>query len=208
MTRRRARGFTLIEVLVVLLITAMVSTLLLQGFRQVLDLRVRYLTLSREQSTEFLKQHWFLSLCKGIVPDFSNGDYMFEGDREEFSGLTLSPLGSYVGRAVPFSLRLERDDEELVLYYEEGEEQSGGSEQEEPLALARFRERSVQFAYVSEDLRTHRYWPPMGRASNSVPQNILLLFKDKDVDTFWAARVDSRKENWDERLPQHLGIGF
>ena len=200
-TSRRRDGFTLLEVLVVLVITSLVSVLIIQGFQQVLDLRFRYLRALDEQSATFMEHQWFSELCRSIVPDFSAGEHFFKGDEDEMSGLTLAPLNGYMGVPVFFTLSLERKDRVYNLMYED-------ELLEEPLVLASFDNDNVRFQYVTEEQRVVRHWPPMGQASNSLPENIMLNMRDRGEQFFWAARVDSRKIDWDDRLPVLMGATF
>ena len=92
--RRNGRGcqpgFTLVEMLVVLLIVGMVSGLLFDGAAQLMSMQAR---LERQLTTvrgEALRADWSRQVVQGIQPDYADGKQVFKGTPRGFSGLSTN----------------------------------------------------------------------------------------------------------------------
>lgn len=111
--RRHAaeRGFSLVEVLVVLLIVGLVSTILIQGMAQVFAARERLAPYIDRGEDAARLSLWFRQVAGGAVPDFKGGAHVFRGDGQGLSGLTLAPLGGRVGAPTVFSLTIETGED-------------------------------------------------------------------------------------------------
>ena len=73
--RHAERGFTLMEMLVVMLITAMITGLLMQGLQQVFQLQRRFgAELYNTQQGAMLKQ-WFRRTINGVLADYVRQQY-------------------------------------------------------------------------------------------------------------------------------------
>ncbi len=115
---RPPAGFTLLEVLVVLVITSMLSLLLMDGVGQVLQIEQRMGERTRVFRTTQLQQHWVRQLIAGAR---ASRDHPFELSPTSLRGLTLSPLASGGGVPTPFELSLINLGEVTELRYREGE---------------------------------------------------------------------------------------
>ncbi len=117
------RGFTLLEVLVVLVITSLISVVLIQGFALILGARnsVQNKIVGLEQV--ILKKSIFLEPLRGVLPDYPNRPNIFHGETQAVRGLTIRPLQSRLGTPVGFSMSLAYDsrrDETELIYQEQG----------------------------------------------------------------------------------------
>jgi general secretion pathway protein J len=124
--QRRARqgGFTLVEVLVVLVITSLVSVVLMQGLGLILNLQDNLGAQLTDIQRAVIQRNTVLQPLQGVTPDFSEGEHEFKGDQTSVSGLTTLPLLRSAGRPTPFTLRLvydERSQTNRLVYREEND---------------------------------------------------------------------------------------
>ena len=105
----RQRGFTLIEMLVVLVLIALVVGLVFEGLGRVADLRHRLARHLDGALDNAIVGSWFRSSISALLPDRDGAPDAFRGGPSEMSGLTLQPLDQPTGAAVPFAWRLAAD---------------------------------------------------------------------------------------------------
>src|SRR5689334_15080098 len=103
----RARGFTLLEVLVVLMITSMVSVILFQGLGSILAIRNSAGATVLDLRNLVLQRNIISDPIRGIIPDHARGEHIFAGDAHEMHGLTIRALGEAAGAPRPFDLSFE-----------------------------------------------------------------------------------------------------
>lgn len=118
-----ARGFTLLEVITVLIIASLLSVVLMQGLSLVLNLRTNLGDFLSGLDQRILMRSRVIEPLRGIIPDFDDGPNVLKGTPQQISGLTLNPLFARPGRATPFSLVIapsERGDD-VTIRYREGE---------------------------------------------------------------------------------------
>ena len=65
---RGRRGFTLLEVLVVLVLVSLTMTVLMQGVLYTLQLRTQFLTQQQRLREDFLPESWFRSSSAALAP--------------------------------------------------------------------------------------------------------------------------------------------
>lgn len=169
MKRSRA-GFTLIEMLVVLIMVALVSGVLFQALE-------RSYSLQRRFGTELFKvQHgqmatdWYRQTIQGLYPDQNGADSVFRGEPSRFSGLTTTPLGDDYGAPTRFQWTLathpERNSTELVY-------QDTGSE----TAVLHWSGTEAKFVYLDEQQVAHDQWPPALGQFTQLPRQIQMQAK-------------------------------
>ena len=147
-------GFTLLEVLVVLVITSLISVVLVQGFSLILSARnsVQNKIVGLEQV--ILKQNVFLEPLKGILPDYSDRPNVFGGEPQAVRGLTIRPLQSRIGTPVGFYMSMDYDaqrDETELVYEENGLP---------PQSLGRWAGSEGKFLYRDRIGKWLDTWPP------------------------------------------------
>ena len=94
---RSARGLTLIEMLVVLVLVSLLGTLLIQGTGFFLGKYATVQRVHREASLDELRQHWFVSTLQAMVPSKLE-TRRFAGDASSFEGVTLQALRAQSGQ--------------------------------------------------------------------------------------------------------------
>lgn len=166
-------GFTLIEMLVVLIITAMVSGIIFQALESAYRLQDRFATeLFKSEHGEMAKD-WYRQSVQGLLTDYPDGKNIFRGKSSEFSGLSSNPLSASYGVPTAITWRIKhdktKDTDELV--YIEGARKT---------TLIHLNGSHAHFVYFDEKLSPNDSWPPPLGLPNQIPKQIQL--QDKDTD--------------------------
>ena len=165
-----SRGFTLIEILVVLVITGFIVTLLLQSLHQVLFLQTRFGHEIFYTQRGAMYTDWFRQSINGLMPDYKNGKHKFSGELRRMSGLTLATLAQEAGALAPFIWRLEFDlssGQSGLFYGEAGEKDSA-------VPLLVWPGKDGRFIYTDAKNEAHDSWPPFLGAWPQFPSSIML----------------------------------
>ena len=114
-------GFTLLEMLVVLVLVGLLSTLLLQGFFYILHLRTGLLVQLSDLQYGSLQEYWFRSTTAATVADYGDGKSIFRGNEHEFSGLTIAPSEASIGVLASYAWQLQYNGGMTTLRYRKGD---------------------------------------------------------------------------------------
>jgi hypothetical protein len=156
MKRKYTAGFTLLEALVVLIITSLVSVVLIQGFGLVLSARTSAQNKLVAVDEAVLEQNLFLEPLRGILPDFPEKPNVFGGDAQRLHGITTRPLQGRTGTPVRFSLSMDYNtgsNMTSLIYAEEGMP---------PLRLGSWEGGKGAFSYRDRSGPWTDVWPPPG----------------------------------------------
>ena len=147
-------GFTILEILVVLIIASLTSVILMQGLTLILNLRNNFSDVIVDLDQELVKRNLLRQPLEGLVPDFNDGDSIFSGTAQTIKGLTIQPLLRRPGRPIPFGLRLQYDqgETENTLYYQE--------DRDAPLVLAKWPGAEAHFRFIGDATGWSETWPP------------------------------------------------
>lgn len=156
-----ARGFTLFEMIVVMVISSLMAAVLMQGFSMVLGTRLSVNNTIADLQRVVISQNVPVDPLRGILPDYKDNPYQFRGQPRTMSGQTLRPLLSPVGAPTPFTMALEFDGgtNQTVLTYEE----PGRTKTEIgrwPGSESSFKYRDISGAWQSS-------WPPQASTSQT-----------------------------------------
>lgn len=167
------RGFTLLEMLVVLILTGMITAILMQGLHQVFWLQTHFDRELYDTQQGEMYTDWFRQSVNGLMPDYNDGKHKFKGTERELSGMTLSPLNTATEALVPFvwRLRFEPKAGQTQLVY--------GSEENAPVVLS-WRGNSGRFAYFDANSKSHDLWPPALGKWPQLPNAIYLEYLNAD----------------------------
>lgn len=162
-----SRGFTLLEALVVLVITGLVSVVLVQGFGLLLGARTTVQEKLVAVDQTVIEQSLFMEPLRGIVPDYSERKNLFIGEEKRLRGLTSRSLQARAGAPVPFTLTISHDPQRhlTTLTYQE--------DNAPPLALGTWEGDTGSFAYRDITGPWHAAWPPQD--SLKAPQTPWLI---------------------------------
>jgi prepilin-type N-terminal cleavage/methylation domain-containing protein len=193
----RSRGFTVLEVMVVLIIVGMVAVSLFQALERLNDVRGRLSPFLSASDREGLVNSYFRNAVNQIVADKKLAKNVFAGNPVGFSGLTLTPLAGDPGGPGPFRWDLVYDagQDRTTLRYT-------GFDQK-PLDLRGWRGNKVTFAYLSPDLTWLDSWPPPLGKSKQLPLAIRLYAADDGIVI--AAAIRGEKEPPPDPLSLFLG---
>lgn len=172
-SERKARGFTLVEMLVVLVLTGAIVAILTQALGQVFRLQSHFgAELFNTQQGEMYTE-WFRQSVNGLLPDHPDGPEKFKGAEKEFQGLTLAPLdtSSEALQAFAWSLAFDPKSGETQLQYSSGEK---------AVVVLSWPGNSGRFVYVDEKDETHDAWPPFSGRWPQLPKAINLEYRDTD----------------------------
>jgi general secretion pathway protein J len=180
--RPRLRGFTILEMLVVLLIVGFITTILFQALEQIYKLQSRFgLQLAQSQQGAMYTD-WFRQVVQGMQTDFVNGKEQFQGSEAEFTGTTTSPLSTEYGipKTVTLSLEYNRQDEMTDLLY---------TVDQQKMKLSSWSGRkATRFIYVDANGEQHDTWPPPFGIWPQLPSMIMLQYQ-KDAEPQFIAAV-------------------
>ena len=180
--RKFGAGFTLLETLVALVITALTTVLLMQGLSQALMLRERVLEHTQFQREDSLRRSWFNDTVNALVADLPRNErHRFAGDSDGFRGLTLAALQEFPGVPVPVEWSIEREADILHLYYQQSDQNRQ--------RIWSWRADEASFSYFDPDLGWSSGWPPAGTAVPPLPQAIALTTEWRDRSVTWVAAV-------------------
>src|SRR3546814_6549996 len=88
----RARGFTLLETVVTLVIVSLLVTMLMQALSHALNLRTRLLRVQQESRTELLQEAWFRETVGAAQDDLEDALGSMEGDPASLAMASMMPL--------------------------------------------------------------------------------------------------------------------
>lgn len=182
-SEHRARGFTLLEMLVVLLVTGMALALASQALGQYQRAHQRISAFTQTGLEARMSEAWFRESVRGLlaveapaVPDTparrsaAGPSPVFEGRDDGFSGVTLMPVLAGQGVPTTQNWRIERDARRLVLVLEEGD-----ARLELRLPASR-----LQLHYLDVRGESHDRWPPAQGLWPQLPAVVLLEVTDSD----------------------------
>ncbi len=167
-SRVDASGFTLIEMLVVLVIVALVSGIMLTAYEHILDIRVRLAAFLDGTDAPTLVADWFRSSIDGLLPDQKDGDDVFAGTAQKFVGLSVAPIDGTQGvpTRIEWDLVFDPRSGRTSLRYRSGTEES--------LTIASWPGNRGGFRYCGDDLTCGDSWPPSDRTESQLPALIVL----------------------------------
>jgi len=152
--QRTARGFTLLEVLVVLVITGLVSAMLIQGLGVMLTVRNSLAANILDLRSVILNRNIILQPLAGIIPDYVDKPHVFRGSRDTMQGLTIRSIDQQDGVPLPFRLFFQRDPRNglsALIFQTEGLEAH---------VLGIWEGTSGSFAYRDVSGAWQENWPP------------------------------------------------
>lgn len=194
---QQQRGFTLLEMMVVLLLVGMVSAMLMQGFVYVAGIFGNVERRQQHWQQQLLQRSWLQESVRSLTTGVDGAlaqPYYFNGDGQGFTALALHGL-SYaggVGRPLRVQWKLERDAEQTLslLYREIGLHQSTPNTEENPwYVVAQWPHGHGEFRYYSQNdwQMSFSGRPLPQRGNSSLPEMILLT-------------IDAGPRSWEVRV--------
>lgn len=179
------RGFTLVEVLVVLVLTSLLVTILMQSLTYVFSLRERVLAHVTDKAQIGLSERWYRQAVRSAIADLPELERRFEGDRAGFSVVTLAPLHLDYGIPTPVRWRINESSGRYLLRYEADSIS---------FELLEWRETPGEFAYLDHAGEWQDQWPPrFGDESRQLPAAVLFQGRYRGEPVSWLASIPTRK---------------
>ncbi len=162
---KKQQGLTLLELLVVLVLVGLLSTMLMQGFSYMFGIYNRVNNFQQEARQTTLTRAWLKQTLVATVPQLDIGR-AFTGDNSELSAITLQPLSAQAGVPMPFSWSLEIENGWVILNYREGNSVNW--------QIDKWRGDQASFHYLDQKGEWKASWPEGGTAPLLIPQAIEL----------------------------------
>ena len=177
-TNAAARGLTLVEMLVVLVLVSLLGTLVLQGTGFFLDQFATVERIHRDASRTDLRNHWFASTVGAILPS-RQAERRFVGESTYFEGVTLQPLAAASGQPSRIRWSIEGD---RVLFAESGRQ---------PWTILGGFDTELSFQYAGLSRQWHDWWSPE-ETREYIPRMVRLVSSDGRI--LWLARFELHPE--------------
>ena len=165
-------GFTVLEMLVVLVVVGLIAVSLFEGVGRLSDMSWRLGPFLQKSERDQLTKFWFRQSINGAWPDRKDGAHVFAGGATQVSGLTLAPLNEYPGRPTEFSWQLVYDslrDQTALVYTGFGAR---------ALEVRQWHGSKIKFSYLAPDLAWRDAWPPGIEQAAQLPLAVRLFAAD------------------------------
>ena len=195
--RRGARGFTLLETVVTLVVVSMLIALLMQALSQSLSLRTRLLRLQGEARTDTLQEAWFRESVSGAQSDLDEALGAMEGGAEHLSYVTSTPL---VGHGLArVTWRIERDGNDASLRY---------SDAQSDLVVVRGPLSDAAFSYLDSNGVWQREWKTAAGDANRLPEMVRFEARTQRGQLYWLVPLLSESLPMESLRLDGIGNGI
>lgn len=159
MNRSGARGFTLLETIVTLVVVSLIVVVLMQALQQALGLRTRLLRHERDTRMSALQEEWFRDSVSAAVADLPDALGRMEGTPASVELVSAAPLsGSGLDR---IRWTLQPVEGGYALEY--------GDREVRALPVVRGPLQDAAFSYMDADGQWHDEWSPGDAATRGDP---------------------------------------
>ncbi|OUD14312.1 prepilin-type N-terminal cleavage/methylation domain-containing protein [Thioflexithrix psekupsensis] len=181
-------GFTLLEVLVVLVIMTLLMTFLLQTLHHVATARVHILRQLNTFQQGAIQEFWFRHSTAGLIADYPDieDNQAFKGEHRRFSGLTTAALHADAGVPTAFAWAIVEEKGQHILQYQTKSEtwsvlQWSGEG------------HTMGFQYADREGKWHDTWPPQqfGIEPPQLPEAILLTAQRGRHPVTWFIKMNA-----------------
>ena len=168
-------GFTLMETLVMLIVSALAVTLMFQALASFSRSRERVAALEGVRDNDQVVLAWVRESIRGLVSFDPTGLTLgphdagqgLQGDASGFTATTLAPLLHRTGEPVVMQWRVAAGPAGSQLEYQEPGQK--------PLTLTLHDVHSMHFAYLDKDGKEHAHWPPRLGLQEALPDAVELV---------------------------------
>lgn len=168
-------GFTLMETLVMLIVSALAVTLMFQALASFSRSHERVAALEGVRDSDTVVLDWLRDSIRGLVSFDPTGLTLgpkdagqgLQGDASGFSATTLAPLLHPTGGPVVVQWRVAAGSTGSQLVYQEPGQK--------PLTLTLHDVHSMHFGYLDKEGKTHAHWPPRLGLQEALPDTVELI---------------------------------
>ena len=190
MKTRAANGFTLIEVLVVIAITGMITVLLSQMLTVFLRGYDQVGRIQQEHAVDSMRLGWLRDSVSAMVASLDE-EFGFEGERASFTGFTMSPLLVDDHRLTRVTWQIRNDATGHSLWY--------GEDGRQAVKLGTWPDDQLSFAYRGLNSGWQTDWPPQDLPAGVLPHRIKLSISGAEPRDVYAAVTVRRTGRYDYR---------
>lgn len=192
---KSSKGFTLLEMMVVLVLVSLITVLLMQGFGFVVGLQERI----RQQLVQIqdieLREQWFRVVTRSYHRGRPSDQSAFTGSPTQISGLTLQALHNDVGLPTKVQWAIENQGAVSILTYAE--------ENKAPITIMRWTTEMPEFRFMDSTGELNETWPPEAadsslpfglfqtQNSEALPKGIVLFDASEQTHLFWYVSISS-----------------
>lgn len=175
------------EVLVVLVLLGLISSLLMDSLSHILRLRIHILAQQQTSATGALQAAWFNQLIGGLTPsETADNKFSFIGESRTLQGLTMQPLHSHNGIPSAVKLSLVDSNGKTALYYE--------ADPGIRWLLATWPASNAAFDYLDSEGVWRAKWPQNASTEQQLPVAVRLQSSQAQSNlNVWLARVQGRR---------------
>lgn len=187
------KGFTLLEILVVLILLSLILTMVFQIFSFILNINERSAQLQIKQKQQQLQISWFRKSSSALHPDNIDYPTPFIGNRSEFKGISLAALDKPIGVPTIIKWKIINYHNKNILRYYFNENKDVFWD------IMIWEKGEGKFLYKASNNRWYETWPPnkFGKEEKQLPNALLFTcLCDKKPITI-VANINGHKE------PQH-----
>lgn len=179
--RRTDAGFTLLEMLVVLIVAGMALTLGFQALGQWQRAQQSVASAGHDARNAGLLESWLRECIGGLS---ASDTTPFKGDKQSLGGASLNPITADSGRFTPFHWLLERG--------KNAEWRLAIDENGEAFSIPLTDVGDAWFTYYDKDGTPHAQWPPALGLQAPLPAGVSLNLQaaaGTRADVVWLFRV-------------------
>lgn len=162
-------GISLLEVLVVIVLTGLVSTMLLQATTFTLAAFDKNKGYQNRYQRELLSSRWMRDSIEHLVASLDE-EFSMNGSNSQLEGYTFASLYKKSGELVHVKWSIERGAERQRLWYKEGNGKS--------LLMASWEARDARFSYIDSNGTEYSQWPAGENEVGYVPAQVKLDIDD------------------------------
>lgn len=177
-------GFTLLEMLVVMVIVSLVAGIVLTSYERILDIRIRLAAFIDGTDAPTLIAGWFRESVEGLLPDQKDGADVFVGTPRRLSGLTVAAIDGRPGVPTPMTWEIKFDGatRRTSLTYRNGTAK--------PMVIASWPGDRGTLQYCGPTLACADHWPATDEGSSQLPA--LVVLEAVRGDAIWPVAAAPR----------------
>lgn len=166
------RGFTLVEVMVVLSLVSLISVIVLQMMTILLKSYDQISRMEGQSALESMRNNWFRGSVNAMVASLDQ-EFEFRGARKLVSGYTTSPLMGRQGMLTSISWEIREDATQSTLWYIEHSKR--------PLQISTWDNARAEFSYRGLKSGWVEAWPPSELPEGVLPHRVKLTIHPDDA---------------------------
>jgi len=187
------QGISLLEVLVVIVLTGLISTMLLQGITFSLAAFEKNRNFQRAYQKDILAHRWLRDSVENMMASHDS-EFSLVGTNKMLKGYSLAPIFREAGELVKAKWFLDENGGAQELWYEEGNRNA--------MLIATWQAESARFSYGDFSGNEHDGWPAIKDEQGQIPVRIKLIFDDDLPEArrvIWMSSMIRRQAAFDYR---------